>query len=55
MALFLEGRIGFRRIGQLAAGVLDWDLPAGGTVDDLLQADRETREKIAAQAVDRAR
>ena len=55
VALFLEGRIGFRRIGQLAAGVLDWDLPAGGTVDDLLQADRETREKIAAQAVDRAR
>ena len=55
VALFLEGRIGFRRIGQLAAGVLDWDLPAGGTVDDLLQVDRETREKIAAQAADRAR
>lgn len=43
VALFREGRIGFTAIARLAAEVLERTLPRAESVEDVLQADRETR------------
>ena len=48
VALFLEGRIGFAEIARLAAQPLDWEMPTGGGVEEILQTDEETRRRITA-------
>ena len=45
--LFREGKIGFTAISRLAARALDMPLPAGGGVEAVLEADRESRERTA--------
>ena len=46
VALFREGRIGFTDIARLAGSVREWVLPAGGTVQDVLDIDRDVRQRI---------
>ena len=48
VALFLAGRIGFAAIPRLVASALDLTLPAGGTAEDVLAADRHVREIVRA-------
>ena len=43
VALFREGRIGFTAISRLAAQALERTLPPAGSVEDVLEADREAR------------
>ena len=46
VALFLRGKIGFPAIACLAGGALATSLPAGGSLEDVLAADRQARERI---------
>lgn len=51
VALFLQGKIEFLKIGELVCGALDFD-DAGGelTVDKILQADKAAREYVISRA-----
>lgn len=46
VGLFLRGKIGFPAIACLAGGALATSLPAGGSLEDVLAADRQARERI---------
>lgn len=46
VALFLKGKIGFPAITRLAADALEQSLPAPGGVDDILNVDRDARERV---------
>ena len=45
--LFREGRIGFTDIARLAAQALETALPQARTVEDVLEADRDSRRRTA--------
>lgn len=50
VALFLAGKIGFLDIARLSGRALEWDLPSGGGVQEILEADRESRRRTASAA-----
>lgn len=46
VALFRQGKIGFADISRLVAKALDWSWPEKASLDNILEADRESRRRI---------
>lgn len=45
VAQFLGGKIGFADISRMVGAVLDWDIPAGDSVEEILTVDAECRAR----------